>query len=641
MTFLSTTAKYALLGVLFGFLFPAASVTYDLFHNQLPFTQEGLSLLFANQVLHWVIASAPLFLGFFAYLIGRKQSSLENYSQGLERKVEERTAYLEKKNQELFQEISQRKKVEQQLRDAKEKAEEASKAKAQFLSTMSHEIRTPLNAMIGMTGLLVGTELDEEQQDFVKTVRMGGEALLSIINDILDYSKIESGKLELEKEPFEINEPIEDTLELLSAKAHEKGLELMYYVHEEVPAAILSDITRLRQILVNLVNNAIKFTHQGEIYVSVKHISYENNLHTLQFSVKDTGIGIPEDKIQRLFTSFSQVDASTTRKYGGTGLGLAICKKLTELMGGSIWVESEYQKGSSFHFTIQAPEASAKETYKQMASHLFKGERVLLLDDNATNLKILKIQCEKWGLETFQTTLPHTALDILSHKHKFDLAIFDMNMPELSGSALAHLVKKSPFSKDLPLIMLSSAYNVESESDKEVFSSFISKPARAAQLFHAISRGLNPEKETSSNKKKTTNSFEKPNLVPLKILLAEDNPVNQRVAGKMLQKLGLEIEVASNGLEAVEAVKMVPYDLILMDMQMPEMDGISATRQIISGYLKRPSEKRPLIFAMTANAMKEDREACMQAGMDDFLAKPVRMEALRGILEKWFSAETV
>ena len=540
------------------------------------------------------------------------------------------------KTQKRALELSEEKlkKNNQELETARKEAETAATVKAEFLSTMSHEIRTPMNAVIGMTGLLMDTHLNNEQQEFVETIRLSGENLLSVINDILDFSKIEAGKMEIEYQSFDILDPVEDTLDLLSTKATQKGLELLCKVDDDVPRFVVSDIARLRQVMVNLVNNAIKFTETGEILVSVSNLGFDDELYTLEISVKDTGIGIPQERIDRLFKSFSQVDASTTRKYGGTGLGLAISKKIVEMLGGDIRVESEEGKGSNFIFTIRVAKGQgAHIRLIAPKTDLLKGKKVMIVDDNATNLQILEYQCRKWGMICHAFDKPSQALDILKKGNEWDLAILDMQMPGMDGVQLAREIRQLPAGAQLPMVMLTSIGIPLEKEDKALFFACLNKPARQKTLLGYLNSIFEKQSSEDANLKISNKQNAHIPIEGLKILIAEDNAINQKVAIRILKKLGYEADIAGNGVEAVRAVELIPYDLVFMDMQMPEMDGLQATREIVS---RMPKDQRPTIIAMTANAMKEDRDRCIAAGMDDYLSKPIQIIQVGDIIHKWF-----
>ena len=593
------------------------------------------------------IAAVPIFIdtvlvGVFA--IGKSTNFTDSESELLELtrnaiSIALNTSKISLQVNHSLQAVQNQKQVlEKQQHDlilAKTEAEAGARSKADFLATMSHEIRTPLNGIIGMTGLLMDTKLTAKQRDFLQTARMSGDHLLMVINDILDFSKVESAQMDLEAQPFELEKCVEEVLDLTAPTIGDKSLQLLKLIDSDVPKNIVGDVTRLRQILVNLISNAIKFSPQGDIQIAV--CKTEESL--LQFSVKDTGIGIPAEKIDRLFEPFTQVDSSTSRRYGGSGLGLSISARLVDLMGGKIWVETEQGVGSTFFFTIDMIEATApSRKYHRGDLSEIHGKRVLIVDDNQTNLRILTLQCERWGMQPISFNTSEEALAAVQQDELFDIGMLDMEMPTMDGLELAQNIRKLRSEAELPLVLLSSVDlgNGLAAQGKDLFCASISKPIEQSALFDlmvSVITGEAPSKGAASEQSDI--AYDLAEEMPLKILLAEDNAINQKLALRILERMGYHADIAGNGLEALQALERQAYDIIFMDMQMPEMDGLTASRQITQDW---PADRRPIIIAMTANTLAGDRERCLEAGMVDYIAKPVSIPEIHAALKRWGKA---
>jgi PAS domain S-box-containing protein len=529
-----------------------------------------------------------------------------------------------------IEDITEHKALQASLAGARDQALEASRLKSEFLATMSHEIRTPMNGVIGMTALLRDTPLTPAQADYVRTIEQSGESLLTIINDILDYSKIEAGRIELEVAPFDLRQCLEDALDLFAGKAREKGLELAYTMAADVPATVAGDATRLRQVLVNLLGNAVKFTDAGEVDVSVEtEPAAGGGPRRLRFAVRDTGIGIPEAGMERLFKSFSQVDASTTRRFGGTGLGLAISKRLAELMGGTMRAESRPGEGSTFRFTValEARPGPAGARNLQAPQPELQGRRLLVVDDSATQRRVVGTLARTWGMTVREAASGREALAALAADAGCDVAVVDLQMPEMDGAALAAAIRARPATAGVPLVLLTVPGRTERPGE---FAQATAKPVHAEALCAALLGCVRPAAEPAARSSGGgTFDGRLAERHPLRILIAEDNPVNQRVASLMLQRLGYRAATAGNGLEALAAFELTDYDVVLMDVDMPELDGCEATRRLRA---TRGSATRPWVIALTAGAMPGDRERALGAGMNDFLTKPVRSESLAAAL---------
>ncbi len=540
-------------------------------------------------------------------------------------------------------ELSQR---HQEHVEARRAAEANSRAKSDFLAAMSHEIRTPMNGVIAMTGLMLETALTPDQRGYLDTIYNSSESLLNIINDILDFSKIEAGKMELENHPFDLRASIEESLNMISSRALEKQLDLVYEVDKRVPELIDGDEQRLRQVLVNLMSNAVKFTEHGDVLVKVQKLTPPGEAENsstlmLHFSVRDTGIGVAPDRLARLFRPFTQADVSTARKYGGTGLGLAISRKLVELMGGKMWAESVPGQGSTFHFTAKVTAKPEAKTPAHVARLPRLADlKILILDDNAASREMLFEQCKEWGMLPQAVESPAQALQLLRQGAEFDLALIDMHLPGTDGISVAAEIQKINSASMMPMVLLTPLGKRNSTKNEVhvLFAHAVHKPIKPAQLCAVLERALLSQRVAPRAVEPPKTGPLLATQLPLRILVVDDNTINQRVAVRILQQLGYQADVAGNGREALDALDQKTFDFVLMDVMMPEMDGLDATQLLRKRQLNpanRNFQKNIVVIAVTAHAMQGDREKCIAAGMDDYLSKPIRPKDVRDMIERW------
>ena len=524
--------------------------------------------------------------------------------------------------------------LELEADEIRKQSEKANRIKSDFLSMMSHEIRTPMNGIVGMTSLLLDTKITPEQQNYLETLRLSADNLMAIINDILDFSKIEADKLILDQNSFELRKCIEEALDVYAVKAIEKGIDLLYMLQPETPPFLIGDMKRVRQILGNLINNAVKFTDEGEIFISVEKKSQNEEYCELLFSVKDSGIGIKSDKLLMIFEAFTQTESFASRRYGGTGLGLSIARHLVGLMGGTIWAESKHGKGATFYFTIKLKIADTPTTKLYIRGQIpeLRGSKVLIVDSDATSRQIFTVQFEAWGMKAITASSAKEAMRIIETEESyFDLGILEMQAAGLNGIELAQSIREIPFKGDMPFILVSSVGKVN-DLPKGLFDAQLSKPVKLTDLFELVLGVMSENRNKQKNVAGHSIDKKLSDKLPLRILSAEDNPTNQELVVTVMKKMGYTIDAVENGKKALEIMEHNTYDIILMDVQMPVMNGMEATQEIINKY---PENERPFIIALTANAMPGDRERFLEAGMVDYLSKPIRFKDVQDVLIRW------